>query len=156
MVETAIPHADWGAPHCRGTLKGIARGDQAQMVCGECEHIVCTVAADDLQAIITRMRNTRVTTIPHQDFGDPDCCGCLDCTIRGDETDIICNECGTLIRTIPTGELDPVLDEMELSLDMCTEMCPHCGKVNVISGFSEVMVYTCRECRKAVTRSAGY
>jgi len=35
-----------------------------------------------LQATIARMQNTRVTTIPHQDFGGPDGCGCLDCAIR--------------------------------------------------------------------------
>jgi hypothetical protein len=36
--------------------------------------------------------------------------------------------------------LQRTLDEMELSLAMCTEMCPHCGKVNVFAGFSEAYI----------------
>jgi hypothetical protein len=35
------------------------------------------------------------TTMPHSDFGDPDCSGCLNGVIRGDQADIVCNECGT-------------------------------------------------------------
>ena len=26
---------------------------------------------------------------------------------------------------------------MELSLEVCTEICPHCGKVNVFPGFAK-------------------
>jgi hypothetical protein len=46
-----------------------------------------------------------------------------------------------------------ILTELELTLDFSTEMCPHCGKVNVISGFSELMAYTCRECGEVVRLS---
>jgi uncharacterized protein (DUF983 family) len=42
---------------------------------------------------------------------------------------------------------------MELSLDMCTEMCPHCGKVNMFPGFSKMMAYTCKDCGEAVELS---
>src|ERR1035438_5793132 len=41
------------------------------------------------------------TTLPHSDFGDPECCGCLNGVIRGDQADIVCNECGTVLRTVP-------------------------------------------------------
>ncbi len=39
---------------------------------------------------------------------------------------------------------------MELTLDVASEMCPHCGSVNLLSGFTEVLVYTCRQCGRVV------
>ena len=33
------------------------------------------------------------TALPHSSFGAPDCCGCLNGIIRGDQADIVCNEC---------------------------------------------------------------
>jgi hypothetical protein len=79
--------------------------------------------------------------------------GCLDVFINEDEAAIRCNECDALIRTVPTSDLERTLTEMELTLDCRTEMCPHCKKVNVISGFSELQVYTCRECGEVVKLS---
>jgi hypothetical protein len=38
------------------------------------------------------------TTLPHSSFGGPDCCGCLNGIIRGDQADIVCNECEAVIR----------------------------------------------------------
>lgn len=93
------------------------------------------------------------TTLPHADFGDPDCCGCLNAVVRGDQADIVCNECGAVIRTVPAAALQQTLTEMELTLDICTEMCPHCGKVSVISGYSRIDVYTCPECGEPVRLS---
>jgi hypothetical protein len=57
-------------------------------------------------------------TLPHSSFGDPDCCGCLNGIIRGEQADIVCNECGQTIRTVPAADLQRVLDQMELSLDV--------------------------------------
>jgi hypothetical protein len=37
------------------------------------------------------------------------------------------------------------------SEEICTEECPHCGSINVLPGFSEMIVYTCQKCGKAVT-----
>ena len=42
---------------------------------------------------------------------------------------------------------------MELTLDHCSETCPHCGKVNVIRGFSQLMAYTCQDCGELVRLS---
>jgi uncharacterized protein (DUF983 family) len=42
---------------------------------------------------------------------------------------------------------------MELTLDFCSEECPHCGKVNLITGFSVTMAYTCRGCGELVRLS---
>lgn len=84
--------------------------------------------------------------LPHQDFGEPDCCGGLAGIIRSDDhgiADVICNECDAMIRTVPTAALEQTLTEMELTLDMAAEMCPHCGAVNRILGFCSLMVFTC-------------
>ena len=51
----------------------------------KCGYVVCSVSAAELQSTRTLMENTRITTIPHSSFGDPDCCGCLDPFIGGDE-----------------------------------------------------------------------
>ena len=91
--------------------------------------------------------------LPHQDFGDPDCCGTLWPLIRTDQpelADIICNECDVVVKTVPIADLERTLREMEFALDMCSETCPHCGKENLFAGFSEILAYTCRHCGKAV------
>jgi len=93
------------------------------------------------------------TTIPHSDFGDPECCGCLNGVVRGDQADIICNECDAVIRTVPPSELRRTLDEMELTLDVATARCPHCGAVNVFPGFSSMLVFICHHCGKPVEPS---
>jgi hypothetical protein len=50
--------------------------------------------------------------IPHSDFGDPVCCGCLDAIFRGYDADITCNECGQAVRTVLGTDLQRTLDEM--------------------------------------------
>jgi uncharacterized protein (DUF983 family) len=51
-------------------------------------------------------------------------------------------------------DLQRTFDEMELALEMASEMCPHCGKVNLFPGFSRTMAYTCCECRRVVVTIA--
>jgi hypothetical protein len=75
------------------------------------------------------------TTLPHSDFGDPECCGCLNGVIRGDEADIVCNECGAVLRTVPVANVERALTELELTLEVASEMCPHCGSVNLFQAF---------------------
>src|SRR5438128_1117572 len=60
------------------------------------------------------------TTLPHSDFGDPDCCGCLNGVIRGDQADIVCNECGTVLRTVPAANVGQTLTELEITLDVAS------------------------------------
>src|SRR6266849_7752656 len=74
------------------------------------------------------------TTLPHSDFGDPDCCGCLNGVIRGDQADIVCNECGTVLRTVHATNVGQTLTELEITLEVASEMCPHCGSVNLFPG----------------------
>jgi len=56
------------------------------------------------------------TALPHAEFGDPDCCGCLKGILRkNQQAAIVCNECGAVVRTVPSAELQKTLDEMELT-----------------------------------------
>ena len=50
----------------------------------------------------------------------------------------------------PATELQRTLDEMEGTLDMCSDVCPHCGRVNVFPGFSKIMAYVCQEWGESV------
>jgi hypothetical protein len=93
------------------------------------------------------------TTLAHSDLGAPECCGCLVGTIRGGSGDIMCNECGAIVRTVPADKLRETLTTMELALDLSTAMCPHCGAVNLFPGFSVVIAFTCQECGEAVKPS---
>ncbi len=43
--------------------------------------------------------------IPHSDFGDPECCGCLYGLIRGRMGFVKCNECGVTLKTVPAADL---------------------------------------------------
>ena len=88
--------------------------------------------------------------LPHSDFGDPECCGLLFPVLRGDQADLTCNECGTVVRVVRAEDLRRTQDEMQLSLDIASEQCPHCGAVNLFPGFSRMMAYTCRQCGEAV------
>ena len=55
-------------------------------------------------------------------------------------------------RAPPVADLQRTLDNMELSLDLCAEMCPHCRKVHVFPGLSTAEAFVCQN---AVSRSAG-
>ena len=116
-----------------------------------------TVISRRLSALVTALYVTvlvlRVvigTTLPHQCFGDPDCCGCLNGIIRGDVADIVCNECEAVVRTVPPAELQRTLDEMELTLDVASAQCPHCGTTHLASGFSELIAFVCEQCGETV------
>src|SRR5215469_16494815 len=88
------------------------------------------------------------TTIPHADFGDPECCGCLTGELQGDVAVISCNECRAVVRTVPTTELQRTLDEMESKLDLAIAICRHCGAVNLQPGFDWLIAFVCDWCGK--------
>jgi hypothetical protein len=92
----------------------------------------------------------RQTILPHSSFGDPECYGCLCAGIHGEQAEIVCNECGAIVQTVPITALDSTLAKMELSLDVATAMCPHCRAVNLFPGFSEMKAFVCRECGRGV------
>jgi len=71
--------------------------------------------------------------------------------VRGISTAPYHAECGVVVRKVSAADLQRVYDEIELSLDsMATEMCPHCGNVNIFPGWSSIMAYTCRGCGKVI------
>lgn len=67
-----IPHSDLGDPGCCGCLFGIVRGDEADIRCNECEALVFTVPARDLERTLNEME------------------------IRGEVATAICPYCGTV------------------------------------------------------------
>ena len=92
--------------------------------------------------------------LPHLDFGDPECCGTIWAITRNgdpDTADLICNECSAVVRTVPTVDVQRILDEMESMLDVATSKCPHCGAVTLVPGFSRVLAFVCHECGTGVT-----
>ena len=92
--------------------------------------------------------------IAHADVAEVDCGGCIWPVKRDDQADIVCNECGSVVRTVRWLTLANIPDEIELSLKAAsTEMCRFCGRVNIFPGWSTMMVYTCRHCGKVVTIS---
>jgi hypothetical protein len=92
--------------------------------------------------------------LPHSDFGAPDCCELLLPFERGDFADIICNECGAIIQSVNAADLRRTLDEMQVKLDVASERCPHCGSVNHMPGFSQMLAFSCRSCGRAVIAKA--
>jgi len=103
-------------------------------------------------------RNVIATTLPNADFGDPDCCGCLIASLHGDQADIGCNECGVIVRSVPSADLLRVLDEMERKQEIAAAICSHCGAVKLQAGFSKLLEFTCDKCGRAailVTHDGG-
>jgi len=94
------------------------------------------------------------TKIPHADFGDADCCGCFVAMIRNARADIVCNECGLVYGSVPEGDLDSTLTNMELELPVATALCQHCGSVSLFPGFTEMIAFACQSCGRGTrTRS---
>jgi uncharacterized protein (DUF983 family) len=69
---------------------------------------------------------------------------------RGHQVDITCNECGLTLKTVPAADSRRTLEEMELTLPVASEKCPHCGFVNLFPGFDKMLGYHCRNCGEYV------
>ena len=50
--------------------------------------------------------NNRVPMIPHAVVADTDCPGCLVVGLKGNRAEILCNECGSLIVSMPVREVE--------------------------------------------------
>jgi uncharacterized protein with PIN domain len=87
--------------------------------------------------------------VPHESLG-ADCCGCIVAVKRGDEADLVCNECNALIRTVPASKVEQALAQLTPSHEICSARCPHCGALNLFPGFSAMHAFTCRECGEGV------
>jgi hypothetical protein len=86
------------------------------------------------------------TTLPHSDFGAPDCCGCLNGIVRGDHAEIVCNECAAVVRTVPAENFEKTLNEMTLTLHIAAARCPHCKSVHLAPGFTSLSALVCPNC----------
>jgi uncharacterized protein (DUF983 family) len=91
------------------------------------------------------------TTFPHSSFGDPECCGCFTVALDGDIAHVMCNQCEAVVSTVPAGDVQRVLDEMEIGLDLATAICPHCRNVNLFPGFTKMIAFVCHSCGNGVT-----
>ena len=70
--------------------------------------ISAKVAARSVRAFLRHLNaTTKVFRVRH-DFlhAQAKCGGCLSAVIRGDFTDLTCGECGTIVRTIPSDQIE--------------------------------------------------
>ena len=84
--------------------------------------------------------------VPHELVGGMDCCGCLIVNVRGNQADIICNECGAVVRAVPVESAAAAMVELA-STEICSARCSHCGALNTFPGF------VCSECGEGVVVS---
>jgi hypothetical protein len=102
--------------------------------------------------------------VPHADYGDAECCGIV-MPVRNGEyvqlqdipaqnnqmpVDLMCNECGAVIASVPAGEAEQTLLRMAMSGGVCSETCPLCGELNVFPGWTAMEAFTCRFCGNGV------
>jgi hypothetical protein len=69
---------------------------------------------------------------------------------RGEVSDLTCNDCGVVVLSVPGNEAESTLIQMSLALGSCSETCPHCGSMNIFTGFHTMEAYTCRYCHTGV------
>jgi hypothetical protein len=96
--------------------------------------------------------------IPHEDVADVDCCGCLMVRVREGEADILCNECGAVVRTVAIGDVETAMLEMAQVDTICNARCTHCGALNTFPGMLAIEAFICSECGEgvAVHRAVQY
>jgi uncharacterized protein (DUF983 family) len=71
---------------------------------------------------------------------------------RGELADLVCNECGQVVKRVANADVPLVLSQMLLSQQESYEhKCAHCGHLNVFPGFSSMFAYVCSACGKGVT-----
>ncbi len=98
------------------------------------------------------MNDKELPIIPHESLG-ADCCGCIFPLLRGDEADLMCNECEAVIRTVPAAEIDQALAELARPVapnGICSYTCPNCGTNRTFPGFSSMIAFVCSECGQSV------
>jgi hypothetical protein len=84
--------------------------------------------------------------LPHCDL-DPECCGCLFQVVIDEETRFKCNEWN--------GPFQGSSGTPYPRNGITEAVRPHCGKMNEISGFSEVFAFRCRFCGEGVSANQG-
>ena len=90
-------------------------------------------------------RTAPMAIVLHETVTGVDCCGCIMAVVEGTSVELQCNECGAVVGVVQIDILRGLL-----GLNGAEATCPHCGKLNMFPGFSEVSTYVCDECGKAV------
>jgi hypothetical protein len=68
------------------------------------------------EEVATSSKAAELTTIiPHL---GADCSGCLTAVVRRGEVDVVCNECGTLLRTVSVLDLEQTLEKLAQSQEI--------------------------------------
>jgi hypothetical protein len=93
--------------------------------------------------------------IPHEEVAGGNCCGCLVVRRRGDQAEIICNECATVIRTVTFVDVERAVQELAPTDTVCSACCWHCGAVKVFPGVSTLAALVCHECGDGVVVTTG-
>jgi hypothetical protein len=105
------------------------------------------IGLSDNQAV-AEQREYPEWILPHSEFGDPECPGLFFPVVNGEQAEITCNDCGLILKSVPAADVRRTLDEMQLTLAVASEICPHCGSVNLFPGFDRMFAFTCRSCGK--------
>ena len=74
-----------------------------------------------------------------------DCSGCIIAIVEGCSVELRCNRCGATVGVVHLNIMEGLF-----GLDCADATCPHCGKVNTFSGFTEMAAYTCGHCGKTI------
>src|SRR5207253_2792071 len=88
--------------------------------------------------------------VPHEHVAQVDCCGCLMVQTRGNQAEILCNECGAIIRTVAERDVLSAMLELARTDLICSATCTHCGAPHIFYRMSSMIAFTCRECGEGV------
>jgi len=98
----------------------------------------------------SHMNLDELPIVPHSEFGDKECCGCLIVVERGSQAGLVCNECARWSGSCPLPLWNKRLLEMAMARGLCSAICPHCGGLNTFPGWSSLQAHICRECGEGV------
>src|SRR3954447_26557329 len=142
----------WKCPNCGAQMDVVE--DTDMQICPNCKTLAWEESGElqwrvpqkiseaELEAEIAAeegaIREYPKYIIPHADHGDPECPGLIMADIRGDTAELVCNDCGAVLSTVPAAEAESKLAEMA-SGELCSATCPHCGQLNMFPGFSVML-----------------
>ena len=92
--------------------------------------------------------------VPHEEATGADCCGFIVARVQGETANLVCNECGAIIDTVPADTIDVVMKALA-SDAICSARCPRCGEVNAFPGFSSIDAFVCAQCGEGVEVSSS-
>ena len=79
-----------------------------------------------------------------------DCSGRIIAAVEDNNVELRCDECGAVVGVVQINIMEGLL-----GLDCAEATCPHCGKVNTFSNFSEISTFVCDQCGNTVELAGG-